>query len=146
MTDDIEKLERLVDALQTKCNYQSERIDELEGRLAELESLVDPDPGSTEYEQLTKAQKVRKLRVALLEQAENSNRGIAQMKYKDVMWLFDGHPSAGHCYDLMERAAEIEGYAYDAAGNGDGDKRVRVESDAVNDERLFHAVNNEAEA
>jgi len=118
------------------------RVESLEERLAEMEELVDPDPGGKAYEQLTKDQKVHRVRTALLEQAGNARNGKAKMNYKEVMWLFDGHPSAGHAYDLMERAGSIDGYAYDAAG-GDGEKRVRVDTDAVNDDALFHAVNND---
>jgi hypothetical protein len=115
----------------------AERINDLSERVSELEQVVDPDPGSQAYEQMTKAQKVHRLRVALLEQAAEGK--IPSMKYKDVLWLFDGHPSAGHCYDLMERAAEADGYHYDT--NNNDEKRIRVEPDAVNDQSLVHAVN-----
>lgn len=117
----------------------AERMNDLSERVAELEQVVDPDPGSQDYQQMTKAQKVHRLRVALLEQADDGK--IPSMKYKDVLWLFDGHPSAGHCYDLMERAAEADGYYYDT--NEGGEKRVRVKPDGVNDESLVHAVNND---
>ena len=119
----------------------AERVEELEDRVSELEELVDPDPGSVAYEQLTRDQKVHRVRVALLEQA-NDGKPPA-MKYKDVQWLFDGRPSPGHAYDLMELAAEADGYVYDKAGNGniEGEKRIRVEPDAVNDERVIHAAN-----
>jgi len=137
-----DELEALVEALRRKTEYQSERIDELEETVARLEEVVDPDPGSTEYEQLTKSQKVRQIRVALMEEARDNNRGVAQMKYKDVKWLFDNHPSPGHCYDLMERAADLDGFAYDEPSGGGGDKRIRVDPDDVNDETLIHAVNN----
>lgn len=130
----------LVEALQRKCNTQAEKIESLESRVAELEELVDPDPGKTEYDQLTKEQKVFQIRKHLLMLATSTN-GVAAMKYKEVIALFDGHPSAGHCYDLMERAGYADGYVYDQAGNGKGQKRIRVKSDAVNDETLIHAVN-----
>lgn len=114
---------------------------ELEARVAELEGLVDPDPGATAYQQLTKAQKVHRVRSALVEEAEKSG-GRAALKYDDVKWLFDGHPSAGHCYDLMERAADMDGFAYDRPAGDGGQKRVRVNLDGVNDLDRFHAVNN----
>lgn len=130
----------LVEALQRKVNTQADRIETLEDRLAELEELIDPDPGTTEYDQLTKDQKVFQIRKHLLTMADQTN-GRAAMKYKEVMALFNSHPSAGHCYDLMERAGHLDGFEYDKAGGGKGDKRVRVKADAVNDERLIHAVN-----
>lgn len=121
----------------------AERFESLAERVAELEELVDPDPGGTEYEQLTKDQKVHRLRKTL---AENAATGVGSaMKYREVMMLFDGHPSAGHCYDLMEAAATLDGFVYDKAGNGKGEKRIKVVLDNVNDETLVHAVNKAAQ-
>lgn len=137
MSDDTDPL---VEALRRKVNTQAERIDDLEARLAELEQLVEPDPGTTAYEQLTRDQKVHRVRVALLEQA--TERHDYTLTYDEVQWLFDGHPSPGHCYDLMELAAEADGYTYETGGHGKGQKRIRVTPDAVNDERVIHAANN----
>jgi len=137
MSDD---LEPLVDALRRQLKDRTRRLEDLEDRVAELEKLVDPDPGGVAYEQLTSDQKVHRIRVALLEQATAGN--APTMKYDDVRWLFGGKPSAGHAYDLMERAANADGYVYETGGHGDGQKRIRVEPDAVNDERIVHAVNN----
>ena len=139
MSDD---LEPLVDALRRQLKDRTRRVEDLEQRVAKLEELVDPDPGGVAYEQLTSDQKVHRIRVALLEQASAGN--APTMKYDDVRWLFDGKPSAGHAYDLMERAANADGYVYETGGHGDGQKRIRVEPDAVNDERIVHAVNNGA--
>lgn len=143
MTDTPENdLAPLVEALRRKVTDQESRIDQLENRLAELEQTVTPDPHMLDYEQLTKEQKVHKLRVHLIREAETNQTGGAQLKYREVKALFDGHPSPGHCYDLMEAAAHAEGFAYDRAGqNNNGDKRVRVTLDAVNDDSLFHAAN-----
>jgi len=135
----------LVKALQRKLNTQVDRIDELEDRVAELEELVDPDPGNADYEQLTKEQKVFRVRKHLLKLAHNTN-GRASMKYKEVMALFNGHPSPGHCYNLMERAGERDGYVYDKAGGGQGEKRIRVKSEEVNDETLIQSVNKETKS
>lgn len=148
MSDDMEKrvqiLEQRLDSMYEWVEELERSNSELTRQVDELHELVNPDPGSVEYDQLTKAQKVRRIRETLVDNA--GKRGVSQLKYKEVMMLFDGHPSPGHCYDLMERAAEAEGFAYDKAGQGDGDKRVRVKTDDVNDETLFHAANNAAEA
>jgi len=135
----------LVDALRRKTNAQADRIDELETRLAELEQLVDPDPGATEYAQLQKEQKVHRIRKTLVETAARTN-GRDAMKYKDVIRLFDGHPSDGHAYTLMERAGELDGFAYDTASGQGGEKRVRVTLEDVNDDALVHAANNATRA
>jgi len=143
MSDD---LEGLVKALQRKLNYQVERIDELEetvenvgARVGEMQEVVNPDPGSRTYEELTKDQKVHKVRKKLLSLAMNSN-GVASMKYRDVKTMFDGYPSDGHCYDLMELAGQKEGFSY--TKNKGGEKVLRVKAPDVNDEALIHAVNN----
>lgn len=122
------------------ANAAVDRLEDLEERVAELEEVVDPDPGTTAYEQLTKDQKVHRVRVALLEQVMAGKS--ATMVYDDVVWLFDGKPSAGHAYDLMELAAEADGYIYETGGHGKGQKRIRVIPDSVNDERVIHAANN----
>lgn len=137
MTDD---LEPLVDALRRQLKDRTRRVEDLEDRVAELEELVDPDPGGVAYEQLTRDQKVHRVRVALLEQATAGKTPV--MKYDDVRWLFDGKPSPGHAYDLMELVAEADGYVYEKGGHGKGQKRIRVDPEAVNDDRIVHAANN----
>jgi hypothetical protein len=104
-------------------------------------TIVDPDPSARDYARLTKQQKVHRVRRTLVEEAARSD-GTARLRYKDVKWLFDGQPSTGHCYDLMEVAANLDGFVYDTPGGSGGQKRVRVNLDAVNDETLVHAANN----
>jgi len=148
MSDDLETrvevLEQRLDSMYEWVEEVERSNNELTRQVDELHELVNPDPGSIEYDQLTKAQKVRRIRQTLVDSA--GNRGVAQLKYKEIMMLFDGHPSPGHCYDLMERAAEADGFAYDSAGQGNGEKRIRVKTDDVNDDTLFHAANNEVPA
>lgn len=146
MTDN---LQPLVEALQRKANHQRERIDELERTVGDLQEqvsglqrLVDPDPGAVEYDQMNRQEKVYQVRKKLVELAANTD-GTAAYKYRDVMRTFDGHPSAGHCYDLMERAGELEGFAYEE--NPDGDKRVIANLADVNDKTFVHVVNNATE-
>jgi len=139
---EMELLRQRVESMSRLVPDLHDRVEELEAEVAELKELVDPDPGNVAYQQLTKSQKVHRVRKALLEAATRQG-GTASMKYKEVMALFNNKPSPGHAYDLMEAAAVgMEGYTYDAAGQGRGDKRIRVDADAVNDDRLFHAVNN----
>jgi len=147
MTSD---LKRRVDAIEARLDAMSnwnedlrEENEALRERVAELEELVDPDPGAVSYENLTKEQKVFRVRKVLAERAGRSN-GKAAMGYKEIIALFDGHPSPGHAYDLMKRSSKLAGYDYDQAGGGRGNKRVRVEIDAVKDETLFHAANKAA--
>jgi len=155
MTDDLEQrvtiLEQRLDSMYEFTqqledqNQDLERENaELRRQVADLKAEVDPDPGSKDYEQLTRAEKVRRIREQLVDIAESNHNEKAAMKYKEVMMLFDGHPSAGHCYDLMERAGELGGFAYNE--NAEGTKRVQVDLEAVKDESLFHTVNKAVEA
>lgn len=146
--DDPEKrlddLEARFDAMNRSRLHLQDRLDEAEDerdrlreRVAELEELVDPDPGATEFGQLSRPQKVHRLRRHVVKQAAKTN-GRWAMKYKEVKALFDGLPSDGHCYDLMERAGKLDGFQY---GTFHGDKQLRAKLDAVNDETLIHAAN-----
>jgi len=148
MSDDIpdavqSELDRInqnaVTAIQnsTELREENERLRE---RVAELEEVVNPDP-ATEYEDLSKDQKVRRVRKALLRDALDAS-GRATMTYTEVRAVFDNNVSPGHAYNLMEQTAHMEGFAYDRAGSqNQGQKRVRVESDAVKDEALVQSVN-----
>jgi regulator of replication initiation timing len=148
VADRLADLEAWREAMSRKFQYQQEQLDELREenerlreRLAELDEVVDPDPGATAYEQLTKPQKVHRLRRTLVEDAAGTQTGKAAMDYRDVRYLFDGHPSPGHAYDLMDAAADLDGFNYDTPSGSGGNKRIRVNLDAVKDETLIHAAN-----
>ncbi|WP_224338236.1 hypothetical protein [Haloprofundus halobius] len=143
----LDDLEARFEALNRARVAAFDWIDELEAenerlstRLAELEQLVSPDPESVAYEQLTRSQKVHRVRKKLVERAASRQTGKSQMEYKDVKWLFDGHPSPGHCYDLMRLAGKLEGFSYETSD--DRSNRVLVNLEGVNDETLIHAANN----
>jgi len=65
--------------------------------------------------------------------------GKAWFDYNDVKALFGNRPSNGHAYDLMEIAAELDGFEY---GTFHGEKRLRANLEAVNDDAVLHAANN----
>lgn len=148
--DDLERrladLEGRVEALNRARVYLQERVDELKAenddlrdRLTDLEEIIDPNPASRDYQELTREQKVHRIRRALIEQAASSQNGKAAMEYDDVVWLFDGNPSPGHAYDLMGLAGELDGFEFvDPEGRN---KQVRADLAAVNDEALIHAAN-----
>ena len=123
-----------------------DRVDDLEDEndslreeLAELREVVNPDPGSTEYDALSKAQKVHRVRRYLVEQAATATTGKSQLLYREVITLVDGNPSPGHAYDLMEAAGNLDGFEY--GEDAGGTKRVTANLEAVNDETLIHAAN-----
>jgi hypothetical protein len=145
MSDDGPDTDQLVQIHESRLDALDDAIDKLEQkveqqarRIGQLEALVDPDPGTTAYEQLSKDQKVRHVRQHLVDVAK-SNGGKASLQYREIKTLFDGHPSPGHCYDLMRSAGAIDGFEYDE--NGSGNKRIRCNAAAVKDEQYFHAAN-----
>jgi len=133
-TEDLEK--RIVD-LERENN-------ELRRQLAEVQSQVNPNPASKEYDELTRDEKVHKVRRQLVEYAQSDHSGKSSMKYREIKALFDGYPSPGHCYDLMKHASRLDGFTYDE--NGEGNKRIRVDLEAVKDERCFHGANKAVDA
>jgi len=149
--DGIDNMDAFVKALQRKLNTAVDRIDELERennelrrQVSELQAELNPDPESKSYDELSKGDKVRRIREKLVDVAETNHGGCESLKYKEIKMLFGGYPSPGHCYDLMQVAGEAEGFAYDE--NGDGTKRVRVDIEAVKDESYFHTANKPVEA
>jgi DNA repair exonuclease SbcCD ATPase subunit len=126
-------------------NEKDERIETLEAetaevreRLATLEGRVTPDPATKEYDEKTRDERVREIRVTIARTASNSG-GKAAMDYNDVLMLFNGHPSPGYAYKLLELAANLDGFTYEQR-EGAND-RLCVNMDAVSDESVFHAVN-----
>lgn len=142
--DELDRINTLAVRALERLHDVEDQLEDAQRRLAELEEVVDPDPGSTEYANLTKAQKVFRVRKVLLRMALSSN-GRSKMHYDEVRALFDGHASPGHCYDLMERAGEMEGYGYDESGvGGDGQKRVRCDASRVTDQAVIRRAKKEA--
>lgn len=138
MSDGIEELKAWQQAAKKQLQFLREENEKLNDRVAELEQLVAPDPEALEYDALSTSQKIQRLRQVLLQQAVQSG-GTHALKYGEVMTLFNNNPSAGHCYDLMKRAGNLDGFDYTT--NRGGTKVIRVKSDAVNDESLIHFVN-----
>lgn len=151
MADDCDNIERELKRIDQNINGLYTRMgeiqelreenQELKERVAQLEKVVDPDPGSKDYQRMSRPEKVRKLRESLYRKAESKD-GTAQLTYDEVLALFDHHPSAAHAYQLMERAAYAEGFRYDRMGtSNDGQKRLAVEIQAVKDEADFYTKN-----
>jgi len=78
----------------------------------ELGAVIDTGAGQKTYEQMTRQGKVRQVQATLLEEAEGMPTGEAAMEHNDVKWLFNGHPSTGHVYDLMKYAGREDGFNY----------------------------------
>jgi hypothetical protein len=105
----VENVERLTD-----------RIEELEAQVEVLEERA-PDPSKKQYDEMDRSDKAAVVRSKLKNEAE-STTGTAKATYKDVVRIFDGQPSAGHSYDIMDTAAEGDGF--NLGTSPDGTKRL----------------------
>lgn len=102
-------------------------------RVSEIES-------DRPYHALTTNEKIGRVREELFERGR-SNGGTATMTYDDVMWsVFDGNPSADHCYKLMRRAADADGFTYHDGSVGQ--KRVVVDVEQAKAGVAFSSANN----
>jgi hypothetical protein len=122
-----------------KVDDQEEVIESLQERVAALEAA---QPERDEYDDLDRDTKVGMVREHLVERAQ-SQHGRAAIDYDGVMWeVFDGEPSADHCYTLMQRAASADGFEYRDPSTGN--KQLVVDIDATNAVLGFSHANKEA--
>jgi predicted RNase H-like nuclease (RuvC/YqgF family) len=145
----IEQRAEQADALAKRAldlvNEKDERIETLEAdlddlreRLATLEGRVTPDPTTKAYNEKTRDERVREIRLTVARKATQTG-GKASMDYNGVLMLFNGHPSPGYAYKLLDLAANMDGFTYEKR-EGTND-RLCVDMAAVSDESVFHAVN-----
>lgn len=103
-----------------------ERVDELENDLTGMALRLSAIDDERPYDALTRDEKVGMVREELFEQAIDG-RGRT-MDYSDVRDIvFDGIPSADHCYKLMRLAADAQGFRFQDPENGN--KRLAVDPD-----------------
>lgn len=126
------ELERDVEDLKAENDRLCERIVALEAS----------QPEHSDYDTLDRDTKVGMVREHLVEKAR-SQHGKAAIDYDDVMWeVFDGEPSADHCYTLMELAAKADGFGIqDPDGSN---RRLTVNIDATNPMLGFSHANKDA--
>lgn len=123
----------LVEALRKKVNRLEDVVEGLEEENEELRAKVEvleeraPDPSAQEYKAMDKHDKATVVQSKMRETAEATN-GTASMQYKDVITVFNGKPSPGHAYDILEVAGQGDGFNYGEAP--DGTKRLTYSSTA----------------
>lgn len=115
----VNELEGELNDLRSECDETAEELAAVKMRLSEID---DERP----YSGLTLDEKVGMVREHAFRRASNGH-GKAALDYNDIMWsVFDGEPGAKHCYKLMERAADADGFKY---GKQDGSKSLLVDAD-----------------
>lgn len=121
-------------------------IEDLEDRVVALELRLSERDDSTPYQQLTLDEKVGMVREHAYEKARTAG-GHAKLDYDDVMWeVFDGKPSADHCYKLMRIADggdderdPLPGFEY--RNPPEGNKHLAVDADRAKAHAMFSSAN-----
>lgn len=144
MTDNTPDV-RPEDALQVaqralqKANELEAENERLRERVAELEATQPDTDGYPDDRDV----RVGMVRSHLIQRAK-SQHGKAAIDYKDIKHgVFNAEPSAGHCYDLMDRAATAEGFEVrNPAGEN---KQLVVDLDRVKDLSGVSRVNKDVQ-
>lgn len=89
-----------------------DRIGGLERQVAALRSLHDADLERKAYQDLTKQEKIQEIRLAPIREAAGMRTKKGSMDYQGVLFLFNGQPSTGHIYELMQLAGQADGFNY----------------------------------
>lgn len=122
-----------------KANALEDENEQLRERIVELEARQSR---SEDYGALDRDEKVGMVREELVKRAR-AGHGKAAMDYDDVMWgVFDGDPSADHCYTLMQLAANAEGY--DLREPDGSNREATVDLDAAKDALGFSHANKDS--
>jgi len=128
----VNELETEVDKLQSENETLRSRVEELEA------SQPDPD----EYDQLDRPDKVGLLKRHLITKASDTN-GKAAADYKEVKYgVFDGQPSADHCYTLMKQAAQDTAFTFQNPSNSN--KRITVNTNRRKTNTEFSHANKDS--
>lgn len=137
-------LERANDA-DAQVQALEQRVTELEDDLLELQLRVE-EFDDRAYEQLTLEDKVGRVREHAFSKAVDRGRPTV-IKYDDVQWeVFDGEPSADHCYKLLRLAGDRPGFEYiDEPRSSEKAKRLQCDPSRAKDAASLLSANNAAE-
>lgn len=128
----LDAMSRLVADLRGRIEDAEEENEQLRNQLDRVAALVDPD--DLEVDEMSKQQKVARIREHLVERAR-SRGGKAALDYNAVVALFDGSFEPPYAYKLMSAAGKVEGFDYSTPSQGN--KRVSVDLDRVKDATRF---------
>lgn len=131
-------LSKAVD-LERVVEEQAGRIDEVEEDLTAVTLRLSAFDEDRAYDALTRDDKVGRVREHAFERAVNG--GGSSLDYNDIQWgVFDGEPSADHCYTLMRLAADADGFSLrDPDGRS---KHLSVDAEETKRSVAFSSANN----
>ena len=96
--------------LESDLDEVTDEIERLREDVTSLELRLSEHDDDRDYAELTRDDKVGMVREHAFQKASRGS-GVAALDYDDIMWeVFDGEPSADHCYTLMKLAADVRGF------------------------------------
>ncbi|WP_026046315.1 hypothetical protein [Halorubrum sp. T3] len=119
-----------------EATYEIERLRE---DVTSLELRLSEHDDDRDYAELTRDDKVGMVREHAFQKATRGS-GVAALDYDDIMWeVFDGEPSADHCYTLMELAADIRGFEVKTPASGN--RSLTVDASEAKRGAVFSSAN-----
>jgi hypothetical protein len=132
-----------------KANDLEEELEELRSahqdaveQLTKHELRLSEQDEDRDYDTLDRDTKIGMVREHAFDRAVDSG-GRTTIDYNDVKWsVFDGEPGAAHCYNLMEWAAEAEGFRVRDPENGN--RHLAVDADRAKSSRSVFSQKKDA--
>jgi len=124
--------------LEDDLKAATDRIDDLETDVTRMSLRLSEHDNDRPYDSLNRDDKVGKVREHAFEKAAQG-RGQAALDYSAIKWeVFDGEPSADHCYTLMDLAAEVRGFNVKTPPSGN--RSLVVDAAAAKQSAVFSSA------
>ena len=125
--------------LEADLDEATAEIERLREDVTSLELRLSEHDDDRDYAELTRDDKVGMVREHAFEKAARGS-GVAALDYDDIMWeVFDGEPSADHCYTLMKLAADIRGFEEKTPASGN--RSLTVDAKEAKRGAVFSSAN-----
>ncbi|GAA0539836.1 hypothetical protein ABNG02_15600 [Halorubrum ejinorense] len=125
--------------LEADLDEATAEIEQLHEDVTSLELRLSEHDDDRDYAQLTRDDKVGMVREHAFQKATRGS-GVAALDYDDIRWeVFDGEPSADHCYTLMELAADVRGFEVKTPASGN--RSLTVDASEAKRGAVFSSAN-----
>ena len=126
-------------SLEDDLDEATAEIERLREDVTSLELRLSEHDDDRDYVQLTRDDKIGLVREHAFQKATRGS-GVAALDYDDIRWeVFDGEPSADHCYTLMELAADIRGFEVKTPASGN--RSLTVDAKEAKRGAVFSSAN-----
>ena len=125
--------------LEADLDEATDEIERLREDVTSLELRLSEHDDDRDYAELTRDDKVGMVREHAFQKASRGS-GLAALDYDDIMWeVFDGEPSADHCYTLMKLAADVRGFEVKTPASGN--RSLTVDAKEAKRGAVFSSAN-----